>query len=86
MRSSLSGREILRARTIKPRSKEVMSALERATHLAEELRGLPEEERRALFFRNIERIRAQAIEKGMALDDEREDETRNLDGEWVMNE
>jgi len=58
--------------TIKPRSKEVTSALERATRLAKELKGLPEEERRTRFFQNIETIRAQAIEKGMAIDDERE--------------
>lgn len=57
---------------LKPRSKEVISALERAAQLADGLRGVSEEERRARFFQNLEKIRAQAIERGTAIDDERE--------------
>lgn len=60
------------SKTVKPRSQEVTCALERAAQLAEELRGLPKEERRARFFQNLEKIREQAIEKDMAMDDERE--------------
>lgn len=73
MRTPPSGREILGlSKTVKPRSKEVTSALERAAQLAGKLRNLPEEERRVRFFRNLEKIRARAIEKGVAMDDERE--------------
>ncbi len=73
MRTPLSDGEILRLpKTIKPRSKEVISALERASELAEELKGLPEEKRRGQFFQNLEKMRAQAIEKGVAIEDERE--------------
>ena len=73
MRTPQSSSEILElSKTIKPRSKEVSCALARAAQLAEELRDLPEEERRGRFFRNLEKIRVQAIEKGVAMDDERE--------------
>lgn len=53
------------------KSEEVTSALERAAQLAERLRGLSEDERKARFFENLEKIRAEAIEKGIAIDDER---------------
>ena len=60
------------ASLVKPRSLEVQAALEGSRILAEEIKKLPPEEQVARFRRNIEEIRAEAIAKGTAIDDERE--------------
>jgi alkanesulfonate monooxygenase SsuD/methylene tetrahydromethanopterin reductase-like flavin-dependent oxidoreductase (luciferase family) len=56
----------------RPVSRETLEGIRRAAQLARELQKLPEEERRARFFENMERARADAIARGIAIEDERE--------------
>jgi hypothetical protein len=56
----------------RPVSRETLEGIRRAAQLARELQNLPEEERRARFFENLERARADAIARGIAIEDERE--------------
>ena len=60
------------ASLVKPRSSEVQTALQRSKILAEAIKKLPPEEQVARFRCNIEEIRAEAIAKGTAIDDEKE--------------
>jgi alkanesulfonate monooxygenase SsuD/methylene tetrahydromethanopterin reductase-like flavin-dependent oxidoreductase (luciferase family) len=56
----------------RPVSRETLEGIRRAAQLARELQKLPEEERRARFLENMERARADAIARGIAIEDERE--------------
>lgn len=56
----------------RPVSRETLEGIRRAAQLTRELQKLPEEERRALFLKNLERARADAIARGIAIEDERE--------------
>ena len=56
----------------RPVSRETLEGIQRAAQLARELQNLPEEERRARFLENLERARADAIARGIAIEDERE--------------
>lgn len=53
-------------------SLETLATMMRVETLSQEWRHLPAEERTELFWRNIEEVRAEAIEKGTAIDEERE--------------
>jgi hypothetical protein len=56
----------------RPVSRETLEGIRRAAQLVRELQKLPEEERRARFLENMERARADAIARGIAIEDERE--------------
>jgi len=56
----------------RPVSRETLEGIRRAAQLARELQKLPEEERRARFLENLERARADAIARGIAIEDEQE--------------
>lgn len=56
----------------RPVSRETLEGIRRAAQLARELQKLPEGERRARFLENMERARADAIARGIAIEDERE--------------
>ncbi len=59
----------VRARLIKPRSEETVRELALAHKMAERDKNLPEEEIRRRLWENIQAIRAEAIAKGIAIDD-----------------
>ncbi|MEA3345137.1 MAG: hypothetical protein U9Q78_02650 [Chloroflexota bacterium] len=56
----------------RPVSLETLATMMRVEILSQERRHLSAEERAELLWRNIEGARAEAIEKGIAMDDERE--------------
>jgi len=56
----------------KPVSPRTLISMARVEKLSQERRHLSAEERRELFWQNIEQARAEAIRKGIAIDDERE--------------
>ena len=56
----------------RPVSRETLEGIRRAAQLARELQKLPEEERRARFLENMKRARADAVARGIAIEDERE--------------
>ncbi len=57
-------------RPTQPVSRETRESIRRAVQLARELRELPEEERRARFIQNLEQARADAIARGIAIDED----------------
>ncbi len=61
--------EAVRARLIKPRSEETLRQVALIYKLAERLEEMPEEERERHFWESVEAIRAEAIAKGVAIDD-----------------
>jgi hypothetical protein len=59
----------VRARLVKPRSEETVRELALIHKMAERDKDLPEEELRRRLWEDIEAIRAEAIAKGIAIDD-----------------
>jgi hypothetical protein len=59
----------VRARLVKPRSEETVRELALIHKMAERDKDLPEEELRRRLWEDIEAIRAEAIAKGVAIDD-----------------
>lgn len=59
----------VRARLVKPRSEETVRELALIHKMAERDKDLPEEEIRRRLWEDIEAIRAEAIAKGIAIDD-----------------
>lgn len=59
----------VRARLVKPRSEETVRELALIHKMAERDKDLPEEELRRRLWEDIEAIRAEAIAKGLAIDD-----------------
>ena len=56
----------------KPISQQTLAAIARVEELSQARRGLSAEERTKVFLQTIERARAEAVRKGIAIDDERE--------------
>jgi len=56
----------------RPVSLETLATMMRVETLSQERRHLSAEERAELFWQNVEKARAEAIEKGTAIDEERE--------------
>jgi len=56
----------------RPVSRQTLATMARVEEMSQERRYLPAEERTNVFLQNIERARAEAIRKGIAIDDERE--------------
>jgi hypothetical protein len=59
----------VRARLVKPHSEETVRELALVNKMAERDKDLPEEEVRRRLWEDIEAIRAEAIAKGIAIDD-----------------
>ena len=61
-----------RFRPNRPVSLKTLATMTRVEALSQERRRLSDDERTELFWQNVEKARAEAIEKGIAIDDERE--------------
>ncbi len=59
----------VRARLVRPRSEEAVRELALVHKMAERHQEIPEAERERRFWENVEAIRAEAIAKGVAIDD-----------------
>ncbi len=62
----------VRAALVKPRSPEVVHMLARADKRATQFRHLPKEKQEVLLARSLEQAQADAIARGVALENERE--------------
>jgi len=56
----------------RPVTRQTLDAMARVEEMSQARRHLSAEERAKVFLQNIERARAEAIRKGIAIDDERE--------------
>jgi hypothetical protein len=61
--------EAVRVQLVRPHSQAAVRELALAYKLAEQEKTLPEEEQERHFWENVEAIRAEAIAKGVAVDD-----------------
>lgn len=59
-------------RPVRPVSLPTLATMARVEELSQARRHLSDEERTDVFFQSIEQARAEAIRKGIAIDDERE--------------
>jgi hypothetical protein len=59
----------MRARLVKPRSEETVRELALIHKMAERHQDIPEADRERRFWENVEAIRAEAVAKGIAIDD-----------------